>query len=61
MQAFQVGTKVKQVTGDLIKGGFQTHKQFAKKLYKACNYFMMHMITSSGYLADIITETFPSK
>ncbi len=61
MQALQVGTKVKQVTGDLIKGGFQTHEKSAKKLYKACNCFMMRIFTSSGYLADIITETFPSK
>jgi hypothetical protein len=41
MQAFQVASGVKRVTSDPVKSGFQCHKMFAIKLYKARNWLMM--------------------
>ncbi len=41
MQAFQVVSGVKRVTGDPVKSGFQCHKMFAIKLFNACNQLMM--------------------
>jgi hypothetical protein len=32
MQLFQVANGVKQVNGNPVKGGFQCHEQFAKKI-----------------------------
>jgi hypothetical protein len=43
MEAFHVSNGVKRVNGDPVKSGFQCHKQFAIKLYHACNRFMTRM------------------
>ena len=44
MQPFQVSNRVKRVTGDPVKNGFQCHDNFAVKLYTACNRFMLRNI-----------------
>ncbi len=58
MQAFQVAKGVKLVSGDPIKGGYQSHDIFAWKLYKACNRSMLQMFISSGSLNEIDSMIF---
>ncbi len=53
MQAFQVANGVKRVAGDPIRGGYQSHDIFARKLYKLCNRSMLWMFISSGSFNEI--------
>jgi hypothetical protein len=58
MQAFVAENRVKRVNGDPIKNGFQCHEQFAKKLYNACNRFMLRKMTTSNLFNDDVRITF---
>jgi hypothetical protein len=49
MQPFQADNQVKRVNGDPIKGGYQSHEQFARKLYNACNRFLLRSYCKSGF------------
>ena len=53
MQAMQVGNGVKQVNGDPVKGGYQTHHLFAVGLYRAANRLMLRSICSDGAFNEI--------
>jgi hypothetical protein len=60
MQPFVAENRVKRVNGDPIKGGFQSHDQFAKKMYRSCNRFMFRRLISSGLLDSITRVEFKS-
>ena len=52
LQVVQVCNGVKRVTGDPVKGGYQTHHHFAKKVYISCNRLMMRRFCQSGCLNE---------
>jgi hypothetical protein len=60
MQPFVAENRVKRVNGDPIKGGFQSHEQFAKKMYRSCNRFMLRRLITSGFLDGISRVEFES-
>jgi hypothetical protein len=54
LQVMQVSNGVKRVNGDPVKGGFQTHHHFAKKVYNACNRLMLRQFIISGSLNESV-------
>ncbi len=60
LQAMWVANGVKQVNGDPIKGGFQTHEQFAMKMNKSCNRLILHAFCSTGCLTKMNDANFTS-
>ncbi len=49
---------MKHVSGDPMKGWYQSHDQFARKLYKVFNRPMLQMFISSGSLNEIDNMSF---
>jgi hypothetical protein len=60
LQAMQVANGVKRVNGDPVKGGFQTHKQFSMKCYKAVNRLMLRAFCLSGSINHVNELEFPT-
>ena len=55
LQVLQVLNGVKRVTGDPVKGGFQTHHLFCKKVFSCCNRLMMRSFCNSVQLNETVS------
>ena len=53
MEAMQLASGFKCITGDPVKKGYQVHHIFAKALYDGCNTLMLRSFCSGEFLEPV--------